>query len=206
LIVDMGSSIPGETRRLAALLGDRGLRLIDAPVSGGVAKAHEGALTILVGGADAEMAAARPYLEAMGDALIRVGPVGAGHAMKALNNFVYAAGLLAVAEALRIAEAAGLDTSVLADVLNASSGRNVATETKAKQCILSGTYDSGFRLGLMAKDVEIAATVAETTGIEATSLQACRIAWRRALAALGPDADSTEIHRAIPRGGIRAEH
>lgn len=201
LIVDMGSSVPAETRRLAAALADRGLRLIDAPVSGGVAKAREGTLTILVGGADAEVTGARPYLQAMGETLVRVGPIGAGHAMKALNNFVYAAGLLAAAEALRVAEAAGLDTSVLADVLNASSGRNVATETKVKQCILSGTYDGGFRLGLMAKDVEIAATLAEATGIEATSLQACRGALRRAMAALGPDVDTTEVHRAIARAG-----
>lgn len=198
LVVDMGSSIPAETRRLAEALADRGLRLIDAPVSGGVAKAREGTLAILVGGADAEVREARPYLEAMGETLIRVGPVGAGHAMKALNNFVYAAGLLAAAEALRMAEAAGLDTAVLVDVLNASSGRNVATETKVKQCILSGTYDGGFRLGLMAKDVEIAATLADTTGVEATSLQACRVALQRALATLGPDVDTTEVHRAIP--------
>lgn len=200
LIVDMGSSIPAETRRLSAAVAERGIRLMDAPVSGGVAKARAGTLAILVGGADADFARARPYLEAMGEQLIRTGPVGSAHAMKALNNFVYAAGLLAAVEATRIAEAGGLEIQVLAQVLNASSGRNVATETKLRQCILSGTYDGGFRLGLMAKDLEIAGSLAEESGIEADALQACRAAWQRALAALGPGVDNTAIYRVI--GGI----
>lgn len=197
LIVDMGSSVPAETRRLAAALADRGLRLIDAPVSGGVAKARTGSLAILVGGADGDVAKAHPYLQTMGAELIRTGPVGSAHAMKALNNFVFAAGLLAVVEAVRMAEAAGLDLDVLAGVLNASSGRNVATETALRQFILSGTYAGGFRLGLMAKDLEIAGSMAEETGIDAGALRACRTAWQQALTSLGPDADNTEIHRAI---------
>ena len=199
LIVDMGSSIPAETRRLAAALAERGLRLMDAPVSGGVAKARAGTLAILAGGADADLDKARPYLEALGETLIRTGAVGSAHAMKALNNFVYAAGLLAAVEALGMAEAAGLDTAVLADVLNASSGRNVATETKLKQFILTGLYAGGFRLGLMAKDLEIAAGLAEETGVDAVALQACRAAWRRALAMLGAEADNTEIHRSVTK-------
>ena len=197
LIVDMGSSIPGETRRLAADLATRGLRLMDAPVSGGMAKARTGQLAILVGGAEADVEQARPYLEAMGETLLRTGAVSSAHAMKALNNFVYAAGLLATVEAARMAEAAGLDLQVFAAVLNASSGRNVATEANLTQFILPGTYAAGFRLGLMAKDLEIAASLAEETEIETVSLAACRVAWRRALEELGPDADNTEIHRIV---------
>lgn len=201
VIVDMGSSVPAETKRLAAELAGQGLRLVDAPVSGGVAKALTGSLSILVGGDDADVAIAMPYLQAMGDAIIRTGAVGSGHAMKALNNFVYAAGLLAAAEALRIGDAAGLDLTILADVLNASSGRNIATETKVKQFILPGTYAGGFRLGLMAKDIETAASVALETGVEAPSLATCQAVWRRALEVLGPDVDNTEIHRFIGREG-----
>lgn len=199
LIVDMGSSIPSETRQLAATLATRGLRLMDAPVSGGVAKARRGRLAILVGGAEADVEQVRPYLQAMGETLLRTGAVGSAHAMKALNNFVYAAGLLATVEATRMAEAARLDLDMFAAVLNASSGRNVATETNLAQFILPGTYAGGFRLGLMAKDLETAATLAEETEIEAIALEACRTAWRRALEQLGPDADNTEIHRTVAK-------
>jgi len=197
LIIDMGSSIPGETRRLAQELAQRGLRLIDAPVSGGVPKARDGTLAILVGGAEADVADAMPLLQVMGEAPIRTGAVGSGHAMKALNNFVYAAGLLAVAEAVRVGEAAGLDLDILADVLNASSGRNVATETKLKQFILSGRYAGGFKLGLMAKDLETAGHLAQESGVPTRALDTCRAVWQEALAALGPDVDNTEIHRCV---------
>jgi 3-hydroxyisobutyrate dehydrogenase len=197
LLIDMGSSIPGETRRLAAELAGRGVRLMDAPVSGSVARARDGTLSILAGGSDADVELAMPYLRTMGETVIRTGPVGSAHAMKALNNFVYAAGLLATAEALRMGEAVGLDLSVLTDVLNASSGRNVATETKVKQFILPGTYGAGFRLGLMAKDLETAGALAEETRIGAASLATCLAVWRRALEVLGPEADNTEIHRLI---------
>jgi 3-hydroxyisobutyrate dehydrogenase len=197
LVIDMGSSTPGETRRLAAALAMRDIHMIDAPVSGGVPKAKTGTLSILVGGTDAAAATALPYLQAMGETIIRTGAVGSGHAMKALNNFVYAAGLLAAVEALRLGEAEGLDLDLLADVLNASSGRNVATETKLKQFILRGDYAGGFRLGLMTKDLENGVSMARESGIEAASLATCLDAWRRALDALGPDADNTEIHRTI---------
>ena len=200
LVIDMGSSIPGETRRLAAKLAAVGIRFMDAPVSGSVAKARDGTLSILAGGAEADIDLAIPYLRAIGEKIIRTGPVGSAHAMKALNNFVYAAGLLATVEALRMGEAVGLDLSVLTDVLNASSGRNVATETKVKQFILPGTYAGGFRLGLMAKDLETAAALAEETGVPAVSLATCLEVWRRALDVLGPEADNTEIHRFITTG------
>lgn len=197
LIIDMGSSIPGETRRLAENLAERGLRLIDAPVSGGIPKAQDGTLAILVGGAEADVTEATPLLRAMGETLIRTGPVGSGHAMKALNNYVYAAGLLAAVEAAQVAEAAGLDRGILTDVLNASSGRNVATETKLRQFIIPETYQGGFRLSLMAKDLETAGALAQETGVATRGLDLCREIWREALAVLGPEADNTEIYRRV---------
>ncbi|WP_149536876.1 NAD(P)-dependent oxidoreductase [Siccirubricoccus phaeus] len=195
VVIDMGSSRPGETRRLAALAAARGAALIDAPVSGSVVKAKAGTLAIMVGGEDAAYAKAEPVLRGMGETLIRTGAVGSAHAMKALNNYVYAAGLLATAEALRLAEASGLDLAIFADVLNASSGRNIATETKVKQEILPGRYQGGFQLGLMRKDLETAGSIAEETGVAAGALAHCRAFWTDALAALGPKADNTEIHR-----------
>jgi 3-hydroxyisobutyrate dehydrogenase len=195
LVIDMGSSVPAETRRLAALAAARGAMLVDAPVSGSVVKARAGTLAIMAGGEDAAWAKAEPVLRDMGETLIRTGAVGSAHAMKALNNYVYAAGLLATAEALRMAEALDLDLPVFADVLNASSGRNIATETKVKQEILPGRYQGGFQLGLMRKDLETAGAIAAETGFDAQSLALCRALWTDAVAALGPKADNTEIHR-----------
>jgi 3-hydroxyisobutyrate dehydrogenase len=195
LVIDMGSSVPAETRRLAALAAARGAELVDAPVSGSVVKAKAGTLAVMTGGDDAAWTKAEPVLRGMGEALIRTGAVGSAHAMKALNNYVYAAGLLATAEALRMAEALDLDLNIFADVLNASSGRNIATETKVKQEILPGRYQGGFQLGLMRKDLETAGAIAAETGFDAKSLALCRALWGEAVAALGPKADNTEIHR-----------
>ena len=195
LVIDMGSSIPGETRRLAALAAQRGAMLADAPVSGSVVKASAGTLAIMFGGDDAAWAKAEPVLRGMGQSLIRTGAVGSGHAMKALNNFVYAAGLLANAEALRMGAKLGLDLNILTDVMNASSGRNVATETKSRQEMIPGRYQGGFQLGLMRKDLATAGAIAAETGENARSLALLQSLWNDAVAALGPRADNTEIHR-----------
>ncbi|WP_424812821.1 NAD(P)-dependent oxidoreductase [Roseococcus sp. YIM B11640] len=195
LVIDMGSSDPGETRRWAAALKAKGCGLLDAPVSGSVPKARAGTLSIMVGGEDADFARAEPVLRAMGEKLIRTGAVGSAHAMKALNNYVYAAGLLAVAEAAQMAEAQGLDLGILTEVLNASSGRNIASETKLAQEIITARYAGGFQLGLMRKDLETAGSISRDTGVPAELLQLCRETWTEAMAELGPKADNTEIHR-----------
>lgn len=197
LLIDMGSSEPGETRRWAATLAERGHGLLDAPVSGSVPKARAGTLAIMVGGADSSFARAEPVLRAMGQAIIRTGDVGSAHAMKALNNYVYAAGLLAVSEAAQMAEAQGLDLGIFAQVLNASSGRNIASETKLAQEITSRRYAGGFQLGLMRKDLETAGGIAALAGVDAPLLALLRERWSAALAELGPRADNTEIHRFI---------
>jgi 3-hydroxyisobutyrate dehydrogenase len=195
LVIDMGSSVPAETRRLAALAAARDAVLIDAPVSGSVTKARTGTLTIMVGGDDGAFGRAEPVLRGMGDTLIRCGAVGAAHAMKALNNYVYAAGLLALSEALQMGARIGLDLGVLTDVMNASSGRNLATETKAKQDIISGRYAGGFQLGLMAKDLATAGAIAAETNVDARLLALCDRLWRDAVDAIGPGSDNTAIHR-----------
>ncbi|WP_206020826.1 NAD(P)-dependent oxidoreductase [Roseococcus sp. SYP-B2431] len=197
LVVDMGSSEPGETRRWAAALGQKGCGMLDAPVSGGVTKARAGTLAIMVGGGDADYARAEPVLKAVGENLIRTGGIGSAHAMKALNNYVYAAGLLAVSEAAQMAEAQGLDLGIFASVLNASSGRNIASETKLAQEMTSGRYAGGFQLGLMRKDLETAGSISEQTGVAADMLQLCRGVWTEALSEYGPKVDNTEIHRFI---------
>lgn len=195
LVIDMGSSVPAETRRWAAALAARGCALLDAPVSGSVPKARAGTLAIMVGGAAEAVARADALLRLMGANIIPTGPVGSAHGMKALNNYVYAAGLLAVSEAALMAEAEGLDLNILAAVMNASSGRNIATETKLAQEIIPARYAGGFQLGLMRKDLETAGRIAEGTGTAHAMLDLCRAQWATAVAALGPRADNTEIHR-----------
>lgn len=199
IVIDMGSSNPGDTMKLATLLAEAGSTLIDAPVSGAVAKARTGTLTIMLGGPEAACERARPILEKMGNNLIATGKVASAHAMKALNNYVYAAGLLAASEALLIASRLDLDLERFTDVLNASSGRNVATETKLRQFIIPGNFSAGFALRLQAKDIATAATLQTLTGIEAPQLNLCKALWTEAGGALEAGADNTEIFRFLQR-------
>lgn len=197
LVIDMSSSSPVDTRRLGEELAARGVGLVDAPVSGGVKRAVEGKLAIMAGGDAGLVERCRPLLGAMGSAIYATGPLGSGHAMKALNNLVSAAGLVAACEALIIGRRFGLDPSLIVDILNASTGRNNSTEVKAKQFILSGTFASSFSLGLMAKDLRTAADLAEHLGVAAPMSRAARDFWAHAQRSLGPDADHTEIFRFV---------
>jgi 3-hydroxyisobutyrate dehydrogenase len=195
LLIDMSSSDPIATRELAARVHERGARLIDAPVSGGVAGALAGTLTIMVGGAEEDLARCRPALESLGKDVIRVGDVGAGHAVKALNNLLSATSLLVSAEALATAQEFGLDPQVVLDVVNRSSGRSWSTELKFPKFVLPGRFDSGFGLRLMLKDMRIAVDLARAMGTPATVGEAAVAAWARAADALADDADHTEIAR-----------
>jgi 3-hydroxyisobutyrate dehydrogenase len=122
------------------------------------------------------------------------GAVGSAHAMKALNNYVYAAGLLAVSEAVLIAERMQLDPAIFADVLNASSGRNVASETKLKQFIIPRDFAGGFAMALQAKDIATATRLQAVTGVDAPLLALCDGFWKDALAQAEPGADNTAIY------------
>lgn len=199
VVIDMGSSNPGDTQQLARQLEEAGLELVDAPVSGAVVKARSGQLSIMVGGDDAVFERVRPLLECMGSTLIRTGPVGSAHALKALNNYVYAAGLLAVCEATLLARGLGVDPQVLATVLNASSGRNVASETKLAQHIIPGQFDAGFALRLQAKDLATANQVQSLAGLAVPQLTLCARLWDEARHVLATDADNTAIYEFIAR-------
>ena len=201
LVIDMSSSAPMETRRLAEDLAAKGIFLIDAPVSGGVSRAVDGSLTIMAGGDPGQVERARPFLQAMGKHIIPTGPVGSGHAVKALNNYVSAAGLAAACEAAIIAEKFGVDPNVLVDVLNVSTGRNNSTEVKMKPFILSGSFASGFSMALMAKDLRTAADLAGQLDIEAEGAHEAAALWAKASTALGKTADHTEIYRFLAGTG-----
>jgi 3-hydroxyisobutyrate dehydrogenase len=193
LIVDMSSSFPIGTQRLGEALIQLGIGLIDAPVSGGVSRAVTGDLAIMAGGEQMEVDRAISLLETMGR-VYRTGPLGSGHALKALNNFVSAAGLAAACEALIVAKRFGLDDETVVQVLNMSSGRNNATEAKLRQFVLSGSFGSGFAVDLMAKDVRAAAQLARDLSVSSPLLELSTDLWDDAAAVLGSGTDHTRIY------------
>jgi 3-hydroxyisobutyrate dehydrogenase len=195
IVIDMSSSAPLGTRALGAELNAAGFGFIDAPVSGGVKRATDATLAVMVGGDAAVIARVEPVLAAMGSSIFRTGPLGSGHAMKALNNYVSAAGLAAAVEALAVGQKFGLDPAVMTDVLNASSGRNNTTENKLKQFILPKTFASGFSMALMAKDIRTADELAAAIGVAAPLADACTTLWEEAAQKLGGGADHTEFGR-----------
>jgi 3-hydroxyisobutyrate dehydrogenase len=197
IVIDMSSSAPLGTRALGEILAASGVAFIDAPVSGGVKRAADGTLAVMAGGDPAVIDRAEPMLKAMGSAIFRTGPLGSGHAMKALNNYVSGAGLVAALEALRVGRAFGLDPAVMVDALNASTGRNNSTENKLKQFVLSGSFASGFALGLMAKDIRAAEELAAALGVAAPLAARTADLWDEAARRLGAQADHTEIDRLL---------
>ncbi len=195
VLIDMSSSAPLGTRQLAEDLRPRGVALVDAPVSGGVAGARAGSLAIMAGGEPDEIARCRPVLERLGRVIYEMGGSGTGHAMKALNNYCSAAALSSACEALIVGDRMGLEPATMVDVLNASSGRSAATEGKIAEEILDRDFSAGFTVALMAKDVGIAGGLAEGLGMEAPILARTRDLWRDAADLLGPAAGVTEIVR-----------
>jgi len=166
IVMDMSSADPVGTRALHADLARQGLVLVDAPVSGGVPRAIDGSLAIMIGGDVAAVEQAKPVLSKMGTRLFDVGGPGNGHAMKALNNFVAGTGFIAVAEAVLVGQKFGLDPAVMIDIMNVSTGRNFNTESVVKQHVISRQFASGFALGLLAKDVKIAADLAAAIDVD----------------------------------------
>lgn len=205
IVIDMSSSSPLGTRQLGALLAARGVTLIDAPVSGGVRRAVDGTLAIMVGGEPATLERCRPIFERLGKQIFHAGPLGAGHAIKALNNYVSAAGLVAACEAVIAGARFGLEPDVVVDILNASTGMNNTTANKMKQFMLSGSYSAGFGLGLMAKDLRTALELSRATGAPTVLEERCTEIWNEAEQRLGAGADHTEMYRYLKElaGAIR---
>jgi 3-hydroxyisobutyrate dehydrogenase len=195
LVIDMGSSEPAVTRVLAAEAAAVEVRLIDAPVSGGTAGAEAGTLTIMVGATEEDFAAAQEPLAALGGKILHVGPTGAGHALKSLNNLLSATSLLASCEAVAIGERFGLDPAVMVDALNGSTGRSGSTEVKLPKFILNGAFDSGFAYDLMVKDMRIALDLAATLELPAELGNRALELWEEARPSLPEAADHTEIGR-----------
>ncbi len=195
LVIDMSSSSPVGTRELGGVLAKRGIGLIDAPVSGGVKRAVDASLAIMAGGDAALFERCKPIFDKLGKQIFHAGPLGAGHAVKALNNYVSAAGLVAACEAVVAGSRFGLKPDTLIDILNVSSGMNNSTQNKFKQFILPRTWSAGFTMGLMAKDLRTALEVTAATGTADPLARHCVEIWNAAEQKLGGNADHTEIFR-----------
>jgi 3-hydroxyisobutyrate dehydrogenase len=191
LVIDMSSADPVGTRATHADLAKRGLAFVDAPVSGGVPRATDGSLAIMIGGDTAAVAAAKPVLSKMGTRLFDVGGPGNGHAMKALNNFVAGTGFIAVAEAVLVGKSFGLDPNVMMDVMNVSTGKNFNTENVVKQHVISRQFASGFALGLLAKDVGIADGLAKALNIQSPLIDMSSALLGEARDRVGAEKDHT---------------
>ncbi|WP_329377235.1 NAD(P)-dependent oxidoreductase [Streptomyces sp. NBC_01716] len=205
LVIDMGSSEPARTRELAASAAGHGVSLMDAPVSGGVLGARQGTLTIMAGGTEEQLAQAGPLLGVLGSKVTHVGPAGAGHALKSLNNLMSATHLLITSEALLTGAAFGLDPATMLEAVNGSSGRSGSTEVKWPRFVLGRGFDSGFALRLMLKDMRTATGLAAATGTPSVLGEAAVALWESAAGRLPLDADHTEIVRWLEESRERAE-
>ena len=197
LLIEMSSSDPSDTLLLAAGLDPFGIRVVDAPVSGGVPRAVTGELAVMVGGASADVAMAQPVLRVLGDPARQfpTGGLGSGHAMKALNNVIAAATTCVTAEALVVGKRFGLNPKTMIDIINASTGRSFVSGIFDTE-VLTGRYGTGFALGLLAKDVHIAASVAAAAGADVPVIALTDERYAKALTDLGPAADQSKAHQA----------
>jgi 3-hydroxyisobutyrate dehydrogenase len=194
-VIDMSSSDPARTRELAGRAAMADVLLLDAPVSGGVAGARAASLTIMVGGPAEAFAAVRPMLAVMGSRVVHAGDTGAGHAIKALNNLMSAAHLIASSEALIAGRRFGLDPAVMLEIVNGSSGRSWSTENKWPRYVITERYDAGFAIRLMVKDIKLALAIERATGTPSPVSEAVVAAWEAAAVDLPADADHTAIAR-----------
>ena len=195
VLVDCTSGDPATSRRIAARLAERGIGFIDAPVSGGVAGAEAGTLTVMVGGSAPVLERARPALEAFGKKIVHCGPVGAGDAVKAVNNALLAVHILSTAEGLAALKKAGVDPALGLDVINASSGRSNASMYLVPERVLSRAFPRTFRLALLDKDAGIAAQVTREQAVPSPLLDLTSELLKEAHRALGEEADHVETVR-----------
>jgi 3-hydroxyisobutyrate dehydrogenase len=196
--IDMSSSEPLLTRATGALLAQRGIHFVDAPVSGARMRAEAGTLAIMIGCGSAEiLQKVKPVLAAMGNQLFELGGLGNGHAMKAINNIIAGTTMVAVAEGLALGEKFGLAPATMVEVLNASTGRSFVTELVAKEHVIPKKFATGFALGLITKDVRIAADLGEEIQLDLPMFRLSRERFALARDMEGASADSSRAIAAL---------
>jgi 3-hydroxyisobutyrate dehydrogenase len=196
IVVDMSTSNPSGTLHLGEALSHRGVRLIDAPVMGGVAFARDASLDIMAGGDRATIDELAAVFAALGRKVYVCGPLGSAHALKAVNNYINATALINLVEGLTIGRKFGLDSALMIETMQAMcAGRNHPLEKKVIPQILTRKYASGMALGFIAKDLKIAVDAARSVGAIAPLAERAHELWCKAAEALGPGVDQTEIVR-----------
>lgn len=193
LVIDTSTSNPELTRQLALRLGQAGLKMIDAPVSGGPSRAMDGTLTMMVGCPDALWEDAEQILQGMSARQIRIGDVGAGHIAKLANNLLLASHLAIAGEVLHLAESAGVTIAPVLEAINAGTGRSNITEHNFRTWILNNAFNSGFTTGLMRKDVRLGMDLMASLGLDLPVTGAIARRWDEACEALGASDDFNRI-------------
>ena len=196
-LIDCTSGDPATSRRIAARLAERGVGFVDAPVSGGVSGAMKGTLTIMCGGDEATMARARPVLEAFGEKIVLCGPIGSGHAVKAVNQAMLGIHIWSLSEGLVALQKAGVSTATALDVINSSSGRSNTSMNLFPERVSTRAFPRTFKLALMDKDVRIAADFAREHGVPSPLMQLASELLREARRELGEDADHVETVKVL---------
>ncbi|WP_137925606.1 NAD(P)-dependent oxidoreductase [Cupriavidus sp. 2SB] len=193
LLIDTTTADPQITRELAAVLKEKGLRFVDAPVSGGPTGAMKGELTMFIGGSEEDVAYANPILSALGTKRFHIGDVSAGHVAKLINNLLTASHLVTASEAFRLANAAGISTEQLIEAVNAGSGRSGVTLFNYPTRILNNTYSSGFTMQLMRKDVNLAVSLGDALGLSLPTVSVIGDIWKSSASALADGEDFNRI-------------
>lgn len=202
LVIDMSTISPSATRDLAAQAAARGVGYVDAPVSGGQKGAEGATLSIMVGGADADVARARPIFERLGRTITHLGPVGSGQLAKACNQILVGVTIEAVAEALALGARSGLDVAALLRVLGGGLGRCGVIETRGER-IAAGDYAPGFRMRLHLKDLRIALEAARDAGVPLAAAPVVAERMRAAVEGGAADLDHTALVRTLSQEGAK---
>ena len=198
IMIDMSSSDPNDTIELGNYLTKRNIEFIDAPVSGGVSRAITGNLTIMVGGDKTTLEKVNGILDIMGN-IKKAGPLGAGHAMKSLNNYVSAAGLIASFEALHTAKKYGINPLDFIEIINGATGKNNTTEVKLEKFVVSRKYNSGFALNLMIKDVSIADQLIKIMSSDNPLSTNVLTYLKKSYEIIGDQSDHTEVYKILKK-------
>ena len=198
ILIDMSSSDPRETKKLGKTIETKGLKFLDAPVSGGVSRAKTGDLMIMAGGKEQDLEEVKDLLSVMGTVQF-AGPLGSGHAIKALNNYVSAAGLIASFEALATARSFGIKPENFLKIINGATGKNNTTEVKLDKFVVSEKFNSGFALDLMVKDVSIAHNLIKDLSSDNPLSSDVYNYLSESLKLLGDNPDHTEVYKVIKK-------
>lgn len=197
VVVDCTSGDPQTSQSIAAELQKRGVDFIDAPVSGGTAGARSATLTVMWGGAESAFAKAQPVIEAFGKKIVHAGDVGAGDALKAINNALLAVHILSTAEGLAVLAKAGVKPDVALDVINASSGRSNTSENLIPQRVLTRAFPRTFRLALLDKDIGIADLLAQDLAVSTPLISLAAARFHEARSKFGEQADHVEAVKLV---------